>query len=99
MSDIGFKGMVVGLVGVAMLAIALIGFGVEGLMLWMRRRARRRGQGFLLGPLVYAVAGGVLVAVAEEGSLEAREVLDQWSWLVALLALAPWIAAHWRRKG
>lgn len=99
MSDIGFQGMVVGLVGVAMLAIALIGFVVEGLMLWMRRRARRSGRGFLLGPLIYAVAGGILVAVAEEGSLEAREVLDQWSCVVALLALVPWIAAHWRRRG
>ena len=99
MSDIGFQGMVVGLVGVAMLAIALVGFVVEGLMLWMRRRAQRSGQGFLLGPLIYAVAGGVLVTVAEEGSLKAREVLDQWSWVVALLALVPWITAHWRRRG
>lgn len=99
MSDIGFQGVVVGLVGVAMLAIALVGLVVEGLMLWMRRRARRSGRGFLLGPLIYAVAGGILVAVAEEGSLEAREVLDQWSWVVALLALVPWIATHWRRQG
>ena len=91
--------MVVGLVGVAMLAIALIGFVVEGVMLWMRRRAQRSGQGFLLGPLVYAVAGAVLVAVVEAGSLEAREVLDQWSWVVVVLALVPWIAAHWRRQG
>ena len=99
MSDIGFQGMVVGLVGVAMLAIALVGFVVEGLMLWMRRRARRSGRGLLLGPLIYAAAGGVLVTVAEAGSLEAREVLDQWSWLVVLLALVPWIAVHWRRQG
>lgn len=98
MSDIGFQGMVVGLVGIAMLAIALIGFVVEGLMLWMRRRAQRSGRGFLIGPLIYAVAGGVLVAVAEAGSLEAREVLDQWGWVVVLLALVPWIAAHWRRQ-
>lgn len=99
MSDIGFQGMVVGLVGIAMLAIALIGFVVEGLMLWMRRRTQRGGRGFLLGPLIYAVAGGVLVAVAETGSLEVRGILDQWSWLVMLLALVPWIAVHWRRQG
>jgi len=99
MSDIGFQGMVVGLIGVAMLAIALIGFVVEGVILWMRRRAQRSGQGFLLGPLIYAVAGGVLVALAEAGSLELREVLDQWSWVVVLLALVPWIAVHWRRQG
>jgi hypothetical protein len=99
MSDIGFQGMVVGLVGVAMLAIALVGFVVEAVMLWMRRRAQRSGQGFLLGPLIYAVAGGMLVAVAEEGSLEAREVLDQWSWVVVFLALVPWITVHWRRQG
>jgi len=99
MSDIGFQGIVVGLLGLAMLAIALVGFVVEGVLLWMRRRARRSGQGFLLGPLIYAVAGGVLVAVAEIGSLNAREVLDDWSWVVALLALAPWVAFHWRRQG
>ena len=99
MSDIGFQGIVVGLVGVAMLAIALIGFVVEGLMLRKRRRAQRSGRGFLLGPSIYAVAGGVLVAVAEAGSLEAREVLDRWSWAVALIALLPWVAVHWRRRG
>ena len=46
-----------------------------------------------------SIAGAILVAVAEEGSFEAREVLDQWSWVVALLALVPWVAAHWRRQG
>lgn len=99
MSDIGFQGIVVGLLGLAMLAVALVGLVVEGVLLWTRRRARRSGQGLLLGPLIYAVAGGFLVAVAEIGSLDVREILDQWSWAVGLLALVPWIAFHWRRPG
>jgi cell shape-determining protein MreD len=99
MSDIGFQGIVVGLVGVAMLAIAVLGFIVEAVLQWKRIRARRSTRGFLLGPLVYAITGGVLVTVAEKGSIESREVLDNWSWLVALLALLPWVAAHWRRRG
>jgi hypothetical protein len=99
MSDIGFQGIVVGLVGAAMLVIALLGFIVEGVLRWKRERARRSTSGFLLGPLIYAVTGGVLVTVAEKGSIETREVLDNWSWLVALLALLPWVAVHWRRRG
>lgn len=97
MSDIGFQGIVVGLIALAMLAIALLGLVVEGVVLWRRRRAQRSGKGFLIGPVVYAVAGGVLFAVAETGSVDARGFWDNWSWLVALGALIPWIAAHLSR--
>lgn len=98
MSDIGFHGIVGALVGVAMLAIALTGLLVEGILLWKRRRAQRSGRGFLTGPAIYGVVAVVALIVVEEGSLEAREALDGWSWLLALVALIPWIAVHWGRR-
>ncbi|MDX1374965.1 MAG: hypothetical protein R3357_05335 [Burkholderiales bacterium] len=97
MSDIGFHGIVGALVGVAMMAIALIGLIVEGILLWNRRRAQRAGRGFVVGPLGYAIVATVVLAVVGNGSLEAREWLDDWSWSVALAAVIPWIALHWSR--
>lgn len=96
MSDIGFQGIVTALVGVGMLAIALIGFVVEGVLQWTRRGTPRYAPWTLLGPAIVAIGGAVLAVVAEEGSLEAREVFDQWGWLVALIAVIPWTAVHWR---
>jgi len=98
MSDIGFYGIVGALVGVAMLAIALIGLVVESILLWKRRQAQRSGKGFLVGPLVYGLLAALVLVIVEEGSLEAREFLDGWSWLLAPVALIPWAAVHWRRR-
>jgi hypothetical protein len=95
-SDIGFHGIVGALVGVAMLALALIGLVVEGIVLWKRRQARRSTRGFLLGPAIYALAALALLVAVEMAALESREVLDDWGWLLALVALIPWIAVHWR---
>lgn len=98
MSDIGLHGVVGALVGVVMLAIALIGLVVEGVVLWKRWRARRGGRGFLFGPVIYGVLAAVVLIMVEAGSLEAREFLDGWSWLLALVALIPWVAVHWGRR-
>jgi len=98
LSDIGFQGLLAAMVGVGMLAIALIGLAVEGLLLWLRRRARRDARGFLLGPVLYAVVAGVVLYLVEEGGLAWKEFLDAWSWLVALVALGPWIGAHALRR-
>jgi hypothetical protein len=95
-SDIGFYGIVAALVGVAMVAIALVGLAVEGMLLWKRRRASRSSRGLLLGPAIYASAAIALLVAVETGSLGSREVLDDWGWLLALVALLPWIAVHWR---
>jgi hypothetical protein len=99
MSDIGFQGIVTAMVSLGLLAIALIGFIVEGILQWKRRGTPRFAPRMLLGPSIVAVGGAMLAVVAEEGSLEAREVLDRWGWLVALAALIPWIAVHWRKQG
>ena len=99
MSDIGFQGLATAMVSVAMLAIALIGLVVEGVVLWKRRGSPRFAARTLLGPGIYALAAIVLGAIAEEGSLELREVFDAWGWLVALLAVIPWIAVHRGRRG
>ena len=98
MSDIGFQGIVTALVSIGMLAVALVGFVIEGVLLWRRRRSSHFAPRTLLGPTLYAIAGGILAVVAEEGSLAAREVLDDWGWLVALVAVLPWIAVHRRER-
>jgi multisubunit Na+/H+ antiporter MnhB subunit len=95
MSDIGFQGIVTFMVSLGMLAIALIGFVVEGALLWKRRGSPRFAPRALLGPAIVAAVAIVLAAVAEEGSLEAREGFDNWGWLLALVAVIPWIALHW----
>ena len=97
MSDIGFQGLVTAMVSLGMLAIALIGFVVEGVLLWKRRGTSRAAARTLLGPAIYAIAAIVLAAVAELGSLAARGVFDNWSWLLATVAAVPWIGLHWRR--
>jgi hypothetical protein len=97
MSDIGFYGIVTALVGVAMLAVAVTGSIVEGVMLWTRRHdrpTRRTSRRVFLGPVIYALVAGGLLVVAQAGTLELREVMDHWSWLVALGAVLPWIAAR-----
>jgi len=98
MSDIGFHGIVTALVSIGMLAIALIGFVIEGVLLWNRRGSSRFAPRTLLGPTIYAIVGAILAVVAEEGPSEAREVLDDWSWLVALVAVLPWMAVHRRER-
>jgi len=95
MSDIGFQGLATAMIAVAMLAIALLGFAVEGAMLWRRRGTPRFAPRSLFGPGLYATVAIVLAVVAEKGSLDAREALDGWGWLFALVALIPWIAVHW----
>lgn len=94
MSDIGFYGIVTALVGVAMLAVAVIGLIVEGTLLWTRRHDRPTSRRVLFGPVIYALIAGGLLVVAQAGTLESRAVMDHWSWLVALVAVLPWIAAH-----
>lgn len=97
MSDIGFQGLVTAMVSLGMLAIAVIGFVVEGVLLWKVRGTSRFAPRTLVGPTLYAVAAMVLAAVAEEGSLEARELFDNWGWLLAIVAVVPWIGLHWHR--
>jgi hypothetical protein len=96
-SDIGFQGLATAMVSLGMLAIALIGFVVEGVLLWRCRGTSRFAPRTLAGPTIYAIVAIVLAAVAEEGSLEAREVFDSWGWLVAIVAVVPWIGVRWRR--
>ena len=98
MSDIGFHGIVTALVSIGMLAVALIGFIIESVVLWKRRGSSRFAPRTLFGPTIYAIAGAILAVVAEEGPLEAREALDDWAWLVALVAVLPWIAVHRRER-
>jgi Co/Zn/Cd efflux system component len=94
MSDIGFYGIVTALVGVAMLAVAVIGLIIEGVILWTRRHDRRASRRVLFGPGIYALIAGGLLAMVGEGTVEARQALDHWSWLVALGAVLPWILVH-----
>jgi|GEM_PF-1309127 len=98
MSDIGFQGLVTAMVSLGMLAIALIGFVVEAVLLWKRRGTSRFIPRTLLGPTIVAMVAIVLAAVAELGSLEGREVFDNWGWLLAIAAVVPWIGLHWRRE-
>jgi len=77
MSDIGFQGIVTAMVSLGMLAIALIGFVVEGVLQWKRRRTPRFAPRMLVGPAIVAIGAALLAAVAEEGSLEARAVFDR----------------------
>lgn len=98
MSDIGFQGIVTAMLSLGMLAIALIGSIVEGALLWKHRGSARFAPWTLLGPAIFAVVAIILAAVAEEGSLEAREVFDNWGWLLTLVAVIPWIALHWDRR-
>ena len=95
MSDIGFQGLATAMIALAMLAIALVGFSVEGVLLWKRRGTTRFALRTLLGPAIYAAVAIILAAVAEAGSLEAREAFDAWAWLAAFIAAIPWIAVHW----
>lgn len=78
----------------AMLAVALVGFCIEGVLLWKRRGTTRFAPRRLFGPALYAIVAIVLAVVVEQGSLDARELLDDWGWLLALVALIPWIAVH-----
>lgn len=100
MSDIGFYGLAAALVGLAMLAVAVVGLAVEAAVL---RRRRRRGEAgaprtTLLGPLGYGLTALAMMYAVEEGPLGWKDALDSLALPIAGLGLLPWAGIHLHRR-
>ena len=90
MSDIGLYGLAAALVGLAMLALAMVGFLGE---VWRWRKQRDR-DAFLAfprwAPLAYGVLALVMLYLVEEGPVAWKSTLDDIAWFVAGGGLLLW---------
>jgi hypothetical protein len=96
MSDIGFYGIVAGLVGMAMLVVSGAALLIEAFV-WRKRRGlprRRWHHAAFVAPVIYALLGLVVLGLADRGSLAVRDALDVLAPIAAGIGLALWVGVR-----